>query len=663
MDIPGSMPEVVSRAAVFDFFLRSSLYSLHLTEHAELEGLRESDDFETQFDIAREVTGNQGFSPIPPSELITELPKKDIEQVLALRNTLPVHPEPAKLLSDVYEYLFTQEARRELGQFATPQHISSFLSEWAVTSADDTVLDPGVGAGMLSTAVLKEKTKKGATEPLRDIIATDIDELSVSMAAVSLKLLDGPGSPNLMAGNFLDMEPHKWSKSGRIKSNSVDAVVANPPYSRSQALSTDVKDEANRTVSGETGIDFHGKSPLYVYFLVHASQFVAENGRLAFIIPSGFMETEFGIQFKQYLLDRFQIEAILQLNGREISFKNVKTTTSLVFLQNTPPDEDHETTFIDLPEWPEVESLDELLNVDFEGFKGPEGYRVDILQCLLSPDENWLHYFTPTKIDEITGVSEFSDLATIKRGIATGNNDIFCLDNSDLEAHDIPKQYLQPIIRGAKDIPGYKIASEDWNSWREAGKDVWLLYCYDENGNKIEDPSGLEDYLEYSNAEYDTDRELFRRRNPWYCVDEREAAPILAKYMSRTGSQFIHNEAGLRTLNNFHNIYPEFEDRNDYIKALLAYLNSNIVRQEISKVSRSYSGLEKIELSALKSAPVVDPRKLDSEIVKTLAQLFDELEQVERSGGETSHPLDQIDAILKDVLNISIDRTAPDLED
>jgi len=154
--------------------------------------------------------------------------------------------------------------------------------------------------------------------------------------------------------------------------------------------------------------------------------------------------------------------------------------------------------------------------------------------------------------------------------------------------------------------------------------------------------------------EYDTDRKLLNQRNPWHCVDEREPAPILAKYMSRTGSQFIHNKAGLRTLNNMHNIIPDFEESEEQVKALLAYLNSTIVKQEISKVSRSYSGLEKIELGALKSSPVIDPRELAADTVQELATLFDELETAERGDGDLSEPTGEIDEILMDILNISV---------
>ncbi|WP_256301695.1 N-6 DNA methylase [Haloarchaeobius salinus] len=662
MDDSQRSREILSRACVFDFYLKSALYSLHESEHEGLAELSVNADFQARFAEAERASQNKGFELSDPADLITEVVESEIQTVLALRSALNATSHPAETLSMVYERLFVQEDRRDLGQFATPNYISNILAEWAIDDAGDTVLDPGVGAGMLSSAAVTEKIQQGATKPLQDIRANDIDELSISMAAVSLKLVDGPGSPVLEKGNFLDITAHDWTESGRIQTEPVDAVVANPPYSRSQALEVDLKSEANQTVSGETGIDFHGKSPLYVYFLAHAAQFVAEGGRLAFIIPSGFMETAFGVPFKRYLVDQFQIDAIVQLDEEENTFRGVRTTTSLVFLQYKQAPEDHETTFINLRRWPDVDSLDDLCETDFDNDSDADGYRVDLLQRLLSPEDNWQHYLSPTETDEITGLKDFTDIATIKRGIATGNNSLFCLNKSDRAEHDIPDRFLKPIIRSAKDIPGYEITQEDWEGWKDGGKDVWLLYAY-ENDEKITDRGPLEEYLSYAESAFDTDRELFNRRNPWYCVDKREPAPILAKYMSRTGSQFIYNDAELRTLNNFHIIDPDFDSDEQQVKALLAYLNSNIVRKEISKVSRSYSGLKKIELGALKSAPVIDPRELESSVVDRLATLFDKLEKRDRFDGDVDDVRRDIDDMLRDILELSVESDPSVAED
>jgi len=286
-----------------------------------------------------------------------------------------------------------------------------------------------------------------------------------------------------------------------------------------------------------------------------------------------------------------------------------------------------------------------------------DGYRVDIAQGLVSPEDNWQHYLSETDTDRITGVSEFSDFATIKRGIATGNNDIFCLTEADREELSIPDRFLKPIIKSAYDIPGFEITQTDWDEWQEAGTPVWLLYAY-EDGAKLRDETPLKSYLKYAKANHDTDGKLLEDRNPWYCVDKRAPPTILGKYMSRTGSQFILNSAELRTLGSFHNIIPEFDDKR-LVKALLGYLNSSIIQKEMSKLSTDYSGLEKLEPGALKEAPVIDPRKLDDDTVNTLVELFEKLERRSRADESLEEIRDDIDDIVRELLELNVDAEEP----
>jgi len=160
MDASESSSEVISRAAVFDFYLKSTLHSLYVPEVEELEPLDVEADHAREFETARDLTGNEGFSPTPPGQLAAELPEDAQRQILSLRSAVHGYDQPATVLSSVYECLFTQKARRELGQFATPIE-SAALSRVGRLEDSATVLDPGVGAGMLSSAVVREKAKRG----------------------------------------------------------------------------------------------------------------------------------------------------------------------------------------------------------------------------------------------------------------------------------------------------------------------------------------------------------------------------------------------------------------------------------------------------------------------------------------------------------------------
>ena len=646
------------RVAVFNRFLKATLYSFHRRENEHLPKLTVEDDWAACFGEANQLTKDRGFQSSSVDEAAEDCPEAVDRTLLALRNAFVRAENPAGLLSETYESLVSQSARRDLGQFATPPHVGEFMASWVVQQPDDRVLDPGIGAGQLSYQVLSRKMSKNAEDPLADLTGIDIDEISISMASTALKLADGDSSPDLHQGDFIRFSP-LYSGGGRLQK--YDGVIGNPPYSRHQALDNQMKVDLNLVVSKETGYEFLQKTPLYGYFLVHSAQFLEPGGRAAFIVPSKFMETKFGRNLKDYLLQEFEIHSIVQLDDSVEIFEGVRTRPSILLLEEGSPASDHETQFVRLNEWPSTGSAEEYLSGPETLVDEPEvEFATRVAQDILTPTEKWTDYFSETDlrelIEEVPELVAFSDISTIKRGIATGKNDFFCLSSDDVEAHQIPIDYRKKIMRTARGLEILDIRNSDWKQWRDDGDDVWLLYCF-EDGEILDkseiDSEAVLEYLQKGENKGVTDGTLVSRRNPWYRVDARDPAPVLGKYMNRDGFQFYRNDIDLLTLNNVHPIYHDLED-DIHENALLAYLNSTTVERIFSKSSHDYSGLKKLEIGRLESAPVVDPRRLEPETRGRLSELFQSLCKARRSKNEneSNEIVAEIDRLVEPILNI-----------
>jgi adenine-specific DNA-methyltransferase len=113
------------------------------------------------------------------------------------------------------ERLRTREERYRLGQFFTPPAIAEFMAEALRATEPGTVLDPGVGGGVLLRAVGEGPRRFGI----------DTDSLAVEAAATSL-----PSDVQLAVGDFL--HPAKWP----LSVGSFDGIIANPPYVRHHNL-------------------------------------------------------------------------------------------------------------------------------------------------------------------------------------------------------------------------------------------------------------------------------------------------------------------------------------------------------------------------------------------------------------------------------------------
>ncbi len=663
---------IVARQAAFNVLLKATLHE-HYHRRGHLPEL--GSDARQALKDAEELTGDPAFGEYILDD-VAWLAEDALDDVLVARNQLDSTDDPAEEIGRVFEAITPQESRRKLGQFRTPKTIADLMADWLIEDGAETVLDPGMGACALSAAAYHEKQEKIDEPPLSDIYGIDLNELALVMGATSLTLMDHGEPHSLRTGDFLDLEVDDVD-------GKVDTVISNPPYSRHHELSEEYKSRVNSQAERELGRDVSALSPMYAYFYYHAAQFLKPGGRMSFITPSEFLETSYGESLKQFLLDEFDINALVLFDRDDDSKFDEAMTTSLVSFLEKPngADENELTRVVRVDGDPSEEELLAAISGDVEG-ETEWGFVNAVRQAELGAEEKWTGLFDPVDIDtsELTPLSE---LGTVNRGIATGKNDYFCLTQSDVDEWGIDEQYLSKIIRNSRSVPGYDYTDDDWQEQRDASREVWLLYhltkldadkisqampddavgnatlsAYsgDESENEEEETSGVVEYLQHGMSDEIEahDGYLARNRNPWFVVDRRDPPPIVLTYMSRGGTRFIRNETTARNLSNLHGMYIDVEMDEPQMKALLAYLNSEFASEVVRRSGRTYSsGMDKIEPNEMESVPVLDPRGLDAETVDALAALFDELRAAARDDGKG---IDEVVAEIDDLLQEVFDK-------
>jgi len=650
---------IVCDLAAFNILLKTTLYRTYRQDGIELEPLSVDDDIVDKLAEARHVTDDNAFEKNPLDTLVDGVDNEAIAPLLEVRDAVERLEKPTDDIGKIFESLVPQAVRRKHGQFRTPAFIGEFMADWAITAGDDTVLDPGIGAGVLTACMYNAKQSAPEASRVDEMWGVDVSELAIVMASTGLKLENGEGAPNFYHHNYMDTMAE--GTSARLDQRNpqrmpmVDAIVSNPPYSRSEALDDD-RERYNNIIDAEASVSMWGQAPLFAYFFAHSEQFLADGGRLAFITSARFFDTVYGEDLRTFLRDRFAIHAFVFLELEEAVFEDTDVTPCITLLEQDSTGKRDDTTFVHVEQWPDnPETLIEAIEGEAMG-ETEFGYINRLNQQRLDPQTNWLKYVDPADIDAIQGLTTFSQLATIKRGIATGKNDYFCLTQAEVDEWGLDERYLSKLIRRTSGFDGLEITDAHWESWREDGDEVWLLYCYDD-GDPIDHVTdeALEGYLEYGREIGADDSYLAANRSTWYVVDERDPPDILATYMSKDGFRFIRNCAGLRTLNNLHNIIlPGFDD--EEIDVLLAYLNSSVADEITKRSGRKYArGLHKIEPNELKDVPVMDPRKLSTADVKRLADVYTGLCKA-ISNGESQKATDKLNQVVRDVLGIPPDR-------
>jgi len=522
----------------------------------------------------------------------------------------PAGPSPEQVYTDLIPY----DYRKRHGQFFTPPAIARFMVQWVTGHSPQTFLDPAVGPGIFLKAL-----GDGPARSLRQVMAIDIDPVMVSLARQRiLGRLDGLPA-TVEQQDFLTAPiPGPW-----------DAIVCNPPYIRHhelpygeavfQQFDTLTQRRISRTMNA------------YGLFLIKIQTLLSPVGRAAVITPSEFLNADFGVDVKSFLLDTNSLHALIVFSPATLVFDQTLTTACITLLsrQRAPGDP---ILLVEMADRAALERLPILLNGGGQAQGLPLRSR-GLTRVTLPPDEfdvarKWRALVAWPKGKPTLPLVPFSTLARVMRGLATGANHFFTLSQAEIEAWGLEGRFLRPCITKAHQVSHLDFTGEDFEALRAANKKVFLLYC-------AEPPSpAVAAYLAEGERQGLHERYLTRNRTPWYAPEQRDVAPILVTVFGRSGLRFVLNRAGLWNLTACHCVYPEFEDPILH-RALMAYLTSPLAAERLEMELRAYGdGLLKVEPRDVLRLPVVDVRTLPRADTAELAALFDELCLQHRAGDQ-----------------------------
>lgn len=457
-----------------------------------------------------------------------------------------------------------------MGQFFTPTPIADFMAKAVLEAEPATVLDPGVGGGILLRAV----------DPGPKRFGCDIDPEAVRLARESLN--EQGGELEVVHGDFLDRDGWPFS------ADDFDAVIANPPYIRHHNLDRRHKALA-RHYSIVLGTKVSSLSGSYVYFFLEALLRLRAGGRLVFITPAEFLDVGYGAAVKEVLLAHCRLDEVLVLEPDDLAFDGVLTTSAITIAtkcrQKTRSFRFGEGTF-----------------------DGTVRYRAEtqIDAATINPRHAWTPLL-PSRVARVEPLlagrtATLADYARVRRGIAAGDNRFFCLTQEEVDHWGIEDEYIAPVVLGAKDLPepGEALTREFWDGRRRAGAQAWLLTCHKPK-DRLRGTRVLR-YIEHGEQGGVCERFNCRTRTPWYGVERVPPADFFVTYMSRRRARFVRNQAGARCMSSLLNVWAREGIAADELRPILEdEANASLLRE----FGRTYGGgLGKIEPAELLRLPV-----------------------------------------------------------
>lgn len=460
--------------------------------------------------------------------------------------------------------------RRQKGQYFTPPPIAELMVEWLMPSRPSKLLDPAVGLGIFPRMMKKKYTDESIHWSTYDIDPTFIPTLQSSGFQMNLE-------------DFLQSD---WDEQ-------FDGILANPPYFKLRNYTS--KEAILRTFEKKLGFTLPGSTNMYNLFILKCLEQLQEGGRAAFIVPSDFLNADYGWRIKNYLIQQNLLDYVVITDYQVSWFEDAMTTSAILLCSRTH----HKSGF----EFINIQS-DEELN-DFHAFltkHDPYIYGKYYTYQEIDPKIKWRHFYQESVLTSYRNLRPFHHFGKATRGIATGANEFFCLSEEERRSRGLGEDITQPCLTKAYQASRSIFTWQDWISLKEENHPVYLLQVYE---SQIKDEA-VKQYIDYGAAQGFDQRYLTKHRTPWYKPELRKPAPILFRVFNRSNLHFIRNEAGILHLTCFHGLYIHEKYQQD-MDIIMAYFLTNVAKKIIRESRREYGkGLLKFEPNDLNQSYVVD---------------------------------------------------------
>ena len=476
----------------------------------------------------------------------------------------------------------SQAERNRLGQFATPPGLAEDIVRYAVALLPPVVkihfLDPAFGTGSFYSALLKVVPRKRIAEALGF-------EIDPHYGKPAVKLWKDTGLVLTLA-DFTDAEP----------SSRINVVICNPPYVRHHHLHNGDKARLHLRTQQASGMKISGLAGLYCHFLGLSHAWMTKGGVAGWLIPSEFMDVNYGYAVKQYLRDRVTLLHIHRFDPNDVQFADALVSSAVVWFRNEPPPADHEVKFT------------------FGGTLIKPRISRFISARALACEPKWTR-FPVAGVRSRSVAPTLSDFFRIKRGIATGNNNFFILSEKEIVKRGLPMEVFTPIL------PSPRYLAQDEVKAREDGspdidRRLFLLDTTLSEEEILGRFPSLAAYLEEGKTKGLPERYLCKHRTPWYNQEDRPPAPIVCTYLGRGDTKsgkpfrFILNGSRAIVANVYLALYPislmarEMDRDPSLLRKIWSALNE-LPPDVLVGEGRVYGGgLHKLEPRELSNVPV-----------------------------------------------------------
>ena len=473
-----------------------------------------------------------------------------------------------------------REVRKARGAFFTPPEITRFISDWAVRTPADSVLEPSCGEAVFLLAAGRRLRDLGGSGTGRlhgiEIHGTSVGLGRAALAAAGLEAV-------IRVSDFFDCP----SEPG------FDAVVGNPPYIRYQLFRGEARGKSLEAALA-AGVRLTGLASSWAAFVIHASQFLKSEGRLGLVLPAELLSVNYAAEVRRFLLRRFSRVRLVMFDTRV--FPGVLEEVVLLLAEGSGGAASFEVF--------QARDLAELARLDTHAWTGFDLGAIDKWTPALLSQASFGVYQALCRQGAFSPLLGWGETYL---GTVTGANGFFALTQAEADSLRLPARDLLKISPpGARHLSGLSFSEAQWQALRDAGGRCWLFYP-----SSVKPAAAARRHITHGERDGVPGAYKCRVRKPWWRVPLVAEPDLILTYMNHDRPRLVVNQAGAHIVNSVYGVTlkPRLRELGRALLPLAALNSVTLLGAEM--VGRAYGGgLLKLEPREADTLPVPTPEAL-----------------------------------------------------
>ncbi|RKU34767.1 hypothetical protein C6496_19195 [Candidatus Poribacteria bacterium] len=575
-------------------------------------------------------------------------------------------------VSDLYMTYFPPKLRKSLGEFYTDRRIVEYILDWVGyrpqrnSNAENflflqNLIDPACGAGTFLISALERYFQdflihhKWISDGISDlvehnrIIGVDINPFACTLSRLGYLIFLIPylvqakleqGRLPLIGHLPIIQDDSLIDGHAKIRDETYDCVVGNPPYVRIQKLNTNGSKQTYRK-SFDSAV---GRFDLYSLFIERGLQLLKPNGKLGYITSNKFMTTNAGQGIREVISKRATVNHLFDLSDTKVfgaavlpcvivleNCKSRNKTFPFGLLREINYDKNYqsvEDVFTHFRSHISKDFCQEQINLPSK-LSRKASFEMRVIQSIQPTEDGgcW-HFLSPEEKRVIAGIEanrpiRLGEVAEITSGLKTTADSVFIhpMTESFIEKNKLEKSLIYPFIQ-ASNIKRWEV---QWTGTKEKS-DTYVLYPHLVKKDRVvaanlNDYPCVGTYLKSHYGKLSNRQYLIQAGRKWYEIWVHQKPEIFQRPFKivtpdiKVRNTFALDTRGYMSGASCFAIFPKNQTRQESYY-LLGLLNSELLDfyHKVKASTFIYAGRYRYWKSYLQNYPIINCHLGDSKL-------------------------------------------------